>query len=56
MTRPNPSDRPSAAEALAEFEAIVASLDRRKFHARIWRYKDTLSERLFRFFHCMPAL
>jgi len=56
MTRPNPSNRPSAAEALAEFEVVASSLDRRALRARIWRYKDTFSERLFRLFHCIPAL
>jgi len=56
MTRLNPNDRPSAAEALTEFETVVSSLDHRKLRARIWRYKDTLSERLLRFFHCIPSL
>jgi hypothetical protein len=42
MTRPNPSDRPTASAALAEFEAIVSSIKRRKMNTRIWRKKDTL--------------
>jgi len=56
MTSTNPNDRPSATEALAEFEAVASSLDRRKLRSRIWRYKDTFSERLSRFIYRIPAL
>ena len=56
MAVPNPNDRPSVTEALAEFEAVVLMLNRRTLRARIWRDKDTLSERIYRFFHCEPAL
>jgi hypothetical protein len=47
MAHPNPDDRPSATEALAEFEAIVLTLHHRRLRARIWRSQDTLCERIF---------
>jgi len=56
MACPNPNDRPSVSEALAEFEAVVLTLNRRTLRARIWRDKDTLFERLSRFFCGEPAL
>jgi hypothetical protein len=49
MAKPNPNDRPSVTEALAEFEVVVSTLNRRTLSARIWRHEDTLSERLLRF-------
>jgi len=49
MAEPNPNDRPSVTEALAEFEAVVSTLNRRTMSARIWRHEDTLPERLLRF-------
>ena len=45
MAHPDPNDRPSATEALAEFEAVVSTLKRRTLRARIWRHEDTLSAR-----------
>ena len=51
MSRREPNDRPTATEALAEFETVISSISRRKLHARIWRTEDTLAERLFRFVH-----
>lgn len=56
MTKSNPCDRPSATEALVEFEAVVSSLERRKLRARIWRHEDTVSVRRLRFLCCLPAL
>jgi hypothetical protein len=56
MTRQDPNDRPTAAEALAEFETIASLISRRKLGARIWRDKDTLSERFNRFIYRTPAL
>ena len=51
MTGPIPNDRPTVTEALAEFEAVVLTLNPRTLRARIWRNKDTFSERIFRFFY-----
>jgi len=56
MAGPNPNARPSVTEALAEFEAVVLTLNPGTLRARIWRHRDTLSERFSRFFYCEPAL
>jgi hypothetical protein len=56
MAHPNPNDRPSATEALAEFEAIVLTLRSRRLHTRIWRHEDTFFERLLCFFRRIPVL
>ena len=56
MTRPNPNDRPSATEALAEFEAVVSTIKRRTLRARIWRKTDTISERFSCFISRIPVL
>ncbi|KIM71401.1 hypothetical protein PILCRDRAFT_17110 [Piloderma croceum F 1598] len=56
MAHPNSNDRPSATEALAEFEAIVLTLRRRRLRARIWRHEDTFFERLLCFFRRNPVL
>jgi hypothetical protein len=56
MAHPNTNDRPSATEALAEFEAIVLTLRRRRLCARIWRHEDTFFERLLCFFRRNPVL
>jgi hypothetical protein len=56
MARPDPKDRPGATEALAEFESVVSTLNRRTFRARIWRREDTFSERCSRFFRRTPLL
>ena len=36
MTAPDPNDRPSAAEALTEFESLVEQMDDERLRARIW--------------------
>ena len=41
---------------VTEFKALVSTLNHRTLFARIWRDKDTLSERLSRFFHREPAI
>jgi hypothetical protein len=56
MSRREPNDRPTATEALAEFETVVSSISRRKLRARIWRIEDTLAARVSRFVHGIPAL
>jgi hypothetical protein len=56
MAHPNPDDRPSATESLAEFEAIVLTLRPRMLRARIWRSQDTLCERIFCFITGHPVL
>ena len=56
MLHPDPNDRPSATEALAEFEAVVSTLNPRTLCARIWRQQDTLSARFSCFIFGWPLV
>jgi hypothetical protein len=56
MARPDPNDRPSVTEALAEFEAVVLTLKPRTLRTRIWRHEDTLSARFSCFISGWPLV
>lgn len=49
MINDDPHSRPTANEALLEFETMVLSITQQKLHARIWRKEDSRSIRYFRF-------